>query len=136
VLAVLTHLNAMKLPGGTKPSDQGDRVVQALQDDVIRYSNQPVALVVADTFERAFHAANLVKVREQAEPHAVRMEDEIQNAFKQDQARPTGAIPADQVTGDPAAARKAAHFVVEENYETPPETHNPLEPHATVAVWS
>ena len=136
VLAVLTHLNAMKLPGGIQPADPGDRVVQALQDDFIRYSNQPIALVVADTIERATHAANLVKVREQAEPHTVRLATEIQNGFRWDQKRPTGTIPGDQVTGDPLAARKAAHVIVEETYETPPETHNPLEPHATIAVWT
>ncbi|MFL5367685.1 MAG: xanthine dehydrogenase family protein molybdopterin-binding subunit [Myxococcales bacterium] len=136
VIAVLTHLNAMKLPGGVEPADRGDRVVQALQDELIRYSNQPVALVVADTIERATHAANLVKVREQAEKHTVRMDDEIKNAFRHDIARSSGSVPGDQVTGDPEAARKAAEVLVEETYETPPETHNPMEPHATVAVWT
>ena len=62
VIAVLTPFNAMKLPGGAKPADTGDRIVQVLQDDQILYSNQPVALAVADTFERALHAAALVRV--------------------------------------------------------------------------
>ena len=68
VIAVLTHQNALRLPGDPKPADRGDRVVQVLQDDRILYSNQPIALAVADTFERAVHAALLVRVREQGEP--------------------------------------------------------------------
>src|SRR5581483_6282494 len=68
VFTVLTHQNAMRLPGGGQPADAGDRVVQVLQDDRILYSNQPVALVVADTFERATHAAFSVRVHTQAEP--------------------------------------------------------------------
>ena len=57
VLAVLTPQNALRLPG--KPQGEPpDRVVQVLQDDVVRYANQPVALVVADTFENAREAAH------------------------------------------------------------------------------
>src|SRR3954465_13903466 len=80
VLAVITPRNALRLPGD--PHLEGpDRVVQALQDDQIRYSNQPVAVAVADTFERAVHAAMLVRVKAEAAPHTVRIEDEVRNAF-------------------------------------------------------
>ncbi len=51
VVAVMTHLNAPKLPqlqSQPKAPPTG-RLVQVLQDDVVRYANQPVALVVADT---------------------------------------------------------------------------------------
>ncbi|MFL5426824.1 MAG: xanthine dehydrogenase family protein molybdopterin-binding subunit, partial [Myxococcales bacterium] len=52
VVAVITPRNALRLPGD--PHLEGpDRVVHALQDDEIRYSNQPIAVAVADTFERA-----------------------------------------------------------------------------------
>jgi len=60
VIAVLSPSTAMKLPGDVNPADGGDRVVQALQDDRVLYSNQPVAVAMADTFERALHAASLV----------------------------------------------------------------------------
>ena len=80
VLAVITHQNALRLPGD--PHLEGpDRVVQALQDDQIRYSNQPIAVAVADTFERAVHAAMLVRVKAEASAHTVRIEDELRNAF-------------------------------------------------------
>jgi xanthine dehydrogenase YagR molybdenum-binding subunit len=136
VLAVLTPRNALKLPGGAKPADSGDRVVQVFQDDRILYSNQPVALAVADTFERALHAAALVRVSAEAEPFTVRMEDELGNAFPHDIGNAAGRQPADQTHGDVQAALREAEHKVEATYETPPETHNPLEPHATLAVWN
>jgi len=136
VLDVLWHGNAMRLPGDLSPADRGDRVVQVLQDDRILYSNQPIALAVADTFERAVHAALLVGVRSSPERHTVEMEDELDRATPQDINRASGARPADQVLGDPTLGLRQADASVEATYELPPETHNPMEPHATIAVWS
>jgi xanthine dehydrogenase YagR molybdenum-binding subunit len=134
VLAVITPKNALRLPDPKVP--EGDRVVQVLQDDRIVFSNQPVALVVAETLEGATHAALLVKVHEEKEPATVRLDDEIANAFPHDLQTASGKQPADQVRGDPARGLREAAARLEETYETPPETHNPLEPHATTAVWS
>jgi xanthine dehydrogenase YagR molybdenum-binding subunit len=136
VIAVLTPLNAMKLPGGAQPADGGDRVVQVLQDDQILYSNQPVAVAVADTFERALHAAALVRVRVEPAPFTVRIEDELRNAFPKDIRTSAGGQPADQHRGDVDAALRSAEHKMEALYETPPEVHNPIEPHATLAVWN
>src|SRR3954452_11175668 len=66
VIAVLTHRNAPELPEwkevpGT-PNPSVGRPLQPLRDDVIHHNGQPVALVVADTFERATQAAALVRV--------------------------------------------------------------------------
>jgi len=114
------------------PADGGDRVVQALQDDRVLYSNQPVAVAIADTFERALHAAGLVRVRVEPAPFTVRIEDELHAAF------PYGARgqPADHQRGDVEAALRRAEHKLEAEYETPPEIHSPLEPHATLAVWN
>src|SRR5437762_1358445 len=46
VLAVMTHLNAPKLPGGHHKGESNERVLQLLQDDEVRYDGQPVAVVV------------------------------------------------------------------------------------------
>ncbi len=134
VLAVITPKNALRLPDPVVP--ENDRVVQVLQDDRIVFSNQPVALVVAETLEGATHAALLVKVHEEREPATVRLDDELKNAFPHDLQTASGTQPADQVRGDPARGLREAAAKLEETYETPPETHNPMEPHATVAVWS
>ena len=127
VLFVLTPRNALRLPDPKVP--EGDRVVHALQDDRIAYSNQPVALVVAETLEGATHAALLVRVHEEVEPPSVRLDDELKTATRPRQ-------PPDHVRGDAARGLREAGSTVEQTYETPFETHNPLEPHATTAVWS
>ena len=51
-------------PGG----DGQTRVLRVLQDDVVYYDRQPVALAIADSFERATDAAATVKVRYRREP--------------------------------------------------------------------
>ena len=67
VLAIYTHLNLPTL--AKTPNDaEGKKAIGApmgfmpMTSDVIYYAGQPVALVVADTFERATHAARLVRV--------------------------------------------------------------------------
>src|SRR5439155_24133226 len=66
VIAVLTHRNVLELPEWKEvpdtPNPNVGKPLQPLRDDVIHHNGQPVALVVADTFERATHAAALVRV--------------------------------------------------------------------------
>ena len=60
VLTVLTHADMPRLRlMGTPPLGQS---ALPLQDDRVRYEGQPVAMVVADTAERAHHAVGLVGV--------------------------------------------------------------------------
>ena len=67
VLAVITHRNAAKVPLPEEvprhcvDPDVG-QPLQPLQDDLVHYNGQPIAVVVADTFEQATHAAALVRV--------------------------------------------------------------------------
>jgi xanthine dehydrogenase YagR molybdenum-binding subunit len=65
VLQVLTHRNAARLPynpqRGFIDPPSGERL-HMLQDERVVYHGQPVALVVAETLEQAWHAATLVKV--------------------------------------------------------------------------
>src|SRR5687768_3185086 len=65
VLSVITYRNAPKLPGygttaeaGQQPTWSGG--LKIFHDEKIHYYGQPVALVIADTLERATYAANLV----------------------------------------------------------------------------
>src|SRR5438128_985573 len=64
VLAVITYRNAGKvaLPDKAKASvdPKVGRPLQPFQDNRVHYHGQPIAVVVADTFERATHAATLV----------------------------------------------------------------------------
>lgn len=95
-----------------------------LDDDTIRYYGQYVALVVADSFEHADAAANAVKAIYQAETPNVSMQMESDEKPKVDSHR-----------GDPDAAFASAPVTLDATYTTPIETHNPIELHASVAVF-
>ncbi len=66
MLAVISYRNAPKAhfpeeaKGGTDPTI--GHPLQPLQSDVVHYNGQPIAVVVADTLERAMQAAALVRV--------------------------------------------------------------------------
>jgi xanthine dehydrogenase YagR molybdenum-binding subunit len=132
VLAVLTHLNAPRLPGAKKVGPV-DRVLQLLQDDAVLYADQPVALVVAETLEDAQYAASLVEVRFAAETPRSELEASIGDAYEPKAAGPSGK--PDSARGDVDAAFEHATARVDATYTTPIENHNPMEPNATIAVW-
>jgi xanthine dehydrogenase YagR molybdenum-binding subunit len=133
VLAVLTHETAPKLPGNTPEEGPAARVLQLLQDDRIQYCDQPIALVVADSLERAEHAAGLVTARYDEEKPIGDLERNLENAYVPKQAGPHGE-PASR-RGDTGAALAKANIKIEATYTTPVENHHPMEPHATIAVW-
>jgi xanthine dehydrogenase YagR molybdenum-binding subunit len=93
-------------------------------DDVVRYYGQYVAVVVADTFERAKAAADAVRVTYAAE------KPNVDPNLKADE-KPA----VDSERGDPDRALAEAPVKLDETYITPVETHNPMELHATTAVW-
>ena len=130
VLAVLTHENAPKLPDANK-KEGTDKVLHVLQDAKLHYVDQPVAVVVADTLERAQHAASLVAVTYTGVTAPV-----IDLAAGETYApKKTVRGDPDSKRGDVAAGLAAAAHKVDVTYTTPNETHNPMEMHATIAVW-
>jgi xanthine dehydrogenase YagR molybdenum-binding subunit len=134
VLLVMTHENAPKLPGMAKPPQPNARVIHPLQDDAVHYANQPVAVVVADTLENANEGARLVEVRYRAEKPQVDLESRRSEAFAPKVAGGGGDASASK-RGDVRAGLATADAKVEQVYSTPFEVHNPMEPHATIAVW-
>ncbi len=110
------------------------------EDDIIRYYGQYVALAVAETFEQAKAAADAVKVRYQTEPHEVDEKlapeklDGVTKANAQESEDPT--VPqVESERGDPEKAFAEAPVQLDATYSVPVETHNPIELHATLAVW-
>lgn len=134
VLAVLHHGNAPKVPGyqtggdPAKPPSGGDPF-RIFQNARIYFAGQPIAVVVADTYERALYAATLVKTEYDKEEHQTSVE-----ANKDKAALPKGPRFADYVRGE-ANAYKSAPVKIEHEYILPVEVHNPMELHATTAVW-
>jgi len=134
VLRILTPANAPRLPvdpAGGKPSPQ-DRKLALLQDDKVYYNNQPIALAIAETFEQAMYAASLVRVRYQEEKADLDMIRNKKNAYA---PKAANNEPTDSHRGNIDAGMSAAAHHVEQTYGTPMENHNPMEPHATTAVW-
>ncbi len=132
VLAVITPDNADRLHV-TKASQQ-TVTGPLLQDDRIRFQGQPMALVVAETHEAAEHAAALVVTHYARSAAVTDMNAVLDDAYPPKDFR-GGSLPADSSRGDPDAAFASAPVKIDAVYETPPEYHNPMEPHATVASW-
>ncbi|MBV9958578.1 MAG: xanthine dehydrogenase family protein molybdopterin-binding subunit, partial [Acidobacteria bacterium] len=135
VLHIMTHENAPKMkPVVTNPAEgdaAGKRV--PLQSPIVYYSGQYVAMVVAETLEQARRAADLLRITYDEQPPAIDIERERGNA-KPPKGKVAGK-PADVTRGNPDAGLNAAAVRVDEMYRTPTEHHNPMEPHATIALW-
>jgi xanthine dehydrogenase YagR molybdenum-binding subunit len=130
VLAIISHLNCPKVPGylpdPTKPlPDKGQ--IKIFFNNKIVYNGQPVALVIADSFERASYAASLVNAQYSAEKHHTKLTDNLHAAFwpHEDNQYKRGTPDAWQ----------SAPVTLEQEYLLPSEVHNPMEPHAIIAHW-
>jgi xanthine dehydrogenase YagR molybdenum-binding subunit len=124
VVRVFTHLNTPKLAVNAQ---RPDRSFRALQSDRIMFNMQPVALVVAETYEQARFAARLVKVAYAKEQHATDTETLL------DKARILGQAPRPR--GNPDEALRVAEVKIDAEYRIPIEHHNPMELHAAIALW-
>ena len=136
VVRVFTHLNAPKLrPKASteyappRNAREQDKSFLALQSDRIYFNAQPVALVVAESYEQARYAARLVKVTYDAEKHTTDTEAVRASARSPSQGPPP------KPRGNPEEAMKSAPVKVEAEYRIAMEHHNPMEPHAAVAAW-
>jgi xanthine dehydrogenase YagR molybdenum-binding subunit len=136
VVRVFTHLNAPKLGAGSTEEapprgnqEEKDKSFRALQSARIFFNRQPVALVVAETYEQARHASRLVKVSYDTEKHMTDTE------AVRESARAPRQAPPPKRRGNPEEAMKSAPVKIEAEYRIPIEHHNPMEPHAAIAVW-
>ena len=132
VIEVMTPANAPKL--ALDPDAKTNPFMfrlDVLQNDAVRYANQPVAVVVADTLEAATEGAALLAPQYEAEPARTGLDSD--DSF----APPAvgAGSPAKEEHGDVAAGLAAASVRMEAVYDTPAQYHNAMEPHAIVAAW-
>jgi xanthine dehydrogenase YagR molybdenum-binding subunit len=102
-----------------------------LQNDQVRYANQPIAVVIAETLEAATEAAVLLSPQYEAQSPRVGLD--ASESFV-----PTAVgvgNPARVRRGDVEAALAMASRRIDATYETPAQYHNAMEPHAIVAAW-
>jgi len=125
VLAVVTAANAGKLDKGEK------NTAHLLAGPKIEHYHQAVALVVAETFEQARAAAQLVKVKYSEQKGRYDLAAEKSKAKK-----PTWeSDPSDSAAGNFARGFESAPVKLDATYTTPDQSHAMMEPHATTAVW-
>jgi xanthine dehydrogenase YagR molybdenum-binding subunit len=102
--------------------------------DVAHY-HQAIALVIAETFEQARAAAQLVKVSYDAQPGKYDLAAEAAEAPPSiDPNEGEDAKIYDRV-GDFDAAFATAAVTLDQTYTTPDESHAMMEPHASIAAW-
>lgn len=133
VLRVFTHEN---IPESVKiNSDYSDPLAppgqpfRPLYNEKILYNGQPIALVVAEDFETARFAAGFVKTEYRAEECSVDIRENQEKATHED------VDDSPENRGDADKAFAAADYTVEAEYYQPRHYHNPMEPHATIAIW-
>ncbi|HLX30383.1 MAG TPA: xanthine dehydrogenase family protein molybdopterin-binding subunit [Casimicrobiaceae bacterium] len=134
VLLVLSHRNAPALPQGGRAAfnPPAGRAMSLLQDDVVHYNRQPIAVVIADTFEHAVAAAALVDARYATQAPILDFERARADAYA---PKNVNGKPPDVHWGDWDAGQRAAEVRVDATFTTPMQSHNPMEPHATIAQW-
>ena len=139
VLAVLTHHNLPKIASQPPlfPSLFGraapGETFFPMQDDTVHYAGQPVAIVVADTLERAQHAATLVRVTYDETPSLTTVEQGRDRAYEPQRIF-GGLVPGRVVHGDVDAGLAQADVRVEATYRFAANHHNPIETGTTTAV--
>ena len=124
VLAVVTARNAGRLGKGKF------NTAKLLGGPSIQHYHQAVALVVAETFEQARDAAQLVQVTYVTGKGAFSLADAKSTAQK-----PKAEQKPDTAVGDFAAAFAAAPVQLDATYTTPDQSHAMMEPHASTAAW-
>ncbi len=132
VIEVITPAN--RPPLAQDPDERSDLFtfrLDLLQSDRVRYANQPIAIVIAETLEAATEGAALLSPRYEIEPARVGLD--AAESFVPATVGP--GFPAQTHRGDVEAGLAAATTKIAETYETPAQYHNPMEPHAIVAAW-
>jgi xanthine dehydrogenase YagR molybdenum-binding subunit len=132
VLAVLTHHNLPRmnpLPWShLRPQGQ---TYLPLQDDKIHYAGQPVAVVVAETRDQAAYAGTLIAIDYDIGRPIVFSPPMARDAIDP----PQRMWPLSSSIGDAETAIADAAIRIDGAYTMPDRHHNPMEPHATLAVW-
>ncbi|MEW6373230.1 MAG: xanthine dehydrogenase family protein molybdopterin-binding subunit [Pseudomonadota bacterium] len=135
VIHIMTHENAPRLPRETKAgkvSPPIGRVLSLLQDDAVHYNNQPIAVVVAETFEQAREAAARLRIEYETKPALLDFEEAKQHTHPPEKVLTQST---DTKRGDLQTGLLSGSARIDVTYRTPVENHNPIEPHATIAAW-
>jgi xanthine dehydrogenase YagR molybdenum-binding subunit len=133
VLDVIYYKNCPNIPGynALTPDNKRNNFewkgLKVLNDNIVRFYGQPIALVVADSFENALAAVKLVKAE-----YATEAFDTNFNEARLVESKTK--LAGKYKRGNPKAYLNAPFFI-EAEYNTPIEVHNPMEMHSSIAIW-
>jgi len=139
VAGILTHRNTPavnqvplvpSLLGGPAPGE----TFFPLQDEMVHYAGQPVAVVVADTLEQAQHAATLVRVGYAETPSVTTIDQGRGGAYEPEKIF-GGLIPGTVRRGNAEDGLASADLRVDATFRFAANHHNPLEALTTMAAW-
>ena len=125
VVAILTHEN---MPRAARPG-----FLVLLQEPVIHFAGQPVAVVAAQTLRQARLAAAALSVTYDERPPVTAIDQALDRSFEPATA---GRTERDSRRGDPEAALAAAEVTLERSFTTAVNNHHPLEPPVVIASWN
>src|SRR5829696_4339593 len=123
VLAIVTAENAGKLDKGRF------NTAKLLGGPDIDHYHQAIAVVVAETFEQARAAAQLIRVGYFPAKGAFDLARAKSSAVVPNESNPNTTV------GDFAGAFASAPVQLDATYTTPDQSHAMMEPHASMAAW-
>jgi len=132
VIAVLTHKNRPPMAGTDRAyrdetAPEVGSPFRPLYDDKVRFSGQPIALVLAEDWETARFAASLVHVQYEEDAHVTDLHQQLH------EAKAIDTPPKPRGKADKALA--VADVRHEAEYYIPVEHHNPMELFASTVIW-
>ena len=133
ILDIIYYGNCPAVPGynpiaAERPKNVSEwRGFKVLYDNKVRFFGQPIALIVADSFENANAAIRFVKAEYEIE--------KFETNFDKARLDPTNLkAPINYKRGVEKKFKEQAFFV-EGEYNIPIEVHNAMELFATIAFW-
>ncbi|MCF2444060.1 xanthine dehydrogenase family protein molybdopterin-binding subunit [Dyadobacter sp. CY345] len=141
VIAVISHQNVIEVPGYQPDATQstepkvGGGPLRVFYDNKVYSNDQPIAIVVASSLEKAQYGASLVKVQYNKEEHITDFEANAGKAVVAAAAKKNPKSPTADYDRGQKDAFQTAPFKVEAEYVLPTEMHNPMELQAITAHW-
>lgn len=136
VALVMTYRNAPRMAAMplfmSAAKACGGNDLPVMQDASIHWNGEPVALVLADTQERADHAATLIEIGYEAEASVTAL---AEAKAKGTEPGTFMGQPLTYASGNADQAFAAAPHKVDATYTTPRHSHNAIEPHAVTVAW-
>ena len=112
------------------------RVFRPLEDATINYNGQPVALVVAESFELARYGASILKIDYEEEKFQTDLTQNLKHARHAKKGMATlMKPPPPEPKGNFQKAYDAAPAKVSATFLHSAEHHNPMEMHATTTIY-